>query len=109
MAFLYHWKDLFNDGRIFIIPSPRYILTKGKGQNRKVIYFYNDEEFEQNRNKYRGFEIRYIKGLGTLRATEYADVLNDESKWIKVTIDDESCFSTMFSPDVAPRKKLMSE
>ena len=106
---MYHWKELFDEGRVYIIPSPRYVLTKGKGQKRKVVYFYTEDEFEKERNKYRGYEIRYVKGLGTLRDYEYEEVINNESKWIKVIIDDPSCFATMYSDNVEARKKLMSE
>lgn len=109
LLFLYHWKGLFDEGRVYIIPSPRYVLTKGKGQKRKVIYFYDDESFEKERSKYKGYETRYIKGLGTLRDYEYEEVINNESKWIKVIIDDPSCFATMYSDNVEARKKLMSE
>lgn len=106
--FFYHWPDLFTQKRIFIVPSPRYVLTKGKGKNRKVVYFYDTTEYETNRIKYKGYEIRYIKGLATLRDYEYAEVLNREDQWICVEIDDPECLKIMYSPDVEPRKKLMA-
>lgn len=109
LLFLYHWKELFDEGRVYIIPSPRYVLTKGKGQKRKVVYFYDSESFEKERNKYKGYETRYIKGLGTLRDCEYEEVINNESNWIQVKIDDPKCFATMYSNNVEARKKLMSE
>ena len=109
LLFLYHWKELFEEGRVYLIQSPRYILTKGKGQKRRVIYFYDTKSFEQERDKYKGYEIRYIKGLGSLRPHEYFDVLNDESHWIQVTIDDSKCFEIMYANDSSPRKKLMNE
>ena len=106
--FFYHWPELFTQKRIFIIPSPRYVLTKGKGKKRQVVYFYDTEEFEANRSKYKGFETRYIKGLATLRDYEYAEALNREDQWICVEIDDPECLKTMYSPDVEPRKRLMA-
>ena len=109
LLFLYHWKELFDEGRVYIIPSPRYVLTKGKGQKRKIVYFYDDESFERERSKYKGYEVRYIKGLGTLRDCEYEEVINNESNWIQVKIDDPECFATMYSNNVEARKKLMSE
>lgn len=109
LLFLYHWKELFDEGRVFIIPSPRYVLTKGKGQKRKVIYFYDSESFEREREKYRGYEVRYVKGLGTLRDYEYQEVLENESRWIQVTIDDPKCFEVMYSDNVEARKNLMSK
>jgi DNA gyrase/topoisomerase IV subunit B len=108
LNFLYHWKELFEQKRVYIIPSPRYVLTKGKGAKRQVVYFYDTETYEAEHSKYKGYETRYIKGLATLRDYEYAEVLNNESKWIQVKIDDPECFKIMYSDNVEARKELMS-
>lgn len=108
LNFLYHWKALFDQKRVYIIPSPRYVLTKGKGAKRQVVYFYDTETYEAEHSKYKGYETRYIKGLATLRDYEYAEVLNNESKWIQVKIDDPECFKIMYSDNVEARKELMS-
>ena len=109
LNFFYLWPELFAQQRIFIIPSPRYVLTKGKGTNKKVVYFYDADTYEKEKEKYKGYETRYIKGLATLRDYEYAEVISNESNWINVTIDDPDAFRVMYSNDVEPRKKLMSE
>lgn len=108
LNFFYLWPDLFAQNRIYIIPSPRYVLTKGKGASRKVRYFYDTETYEKEKNKYKGYEIRYIKGLATLRDYEYEEVISNESNWVHVTIDDPSAFRIMYSENVTERKKLMS-
>lgn len=100
---------MFEQKRIYIIPSPRYVLTKGKGSTRKVIYFYDSESFEKNKSNYTNYETRYIKGLATLRDYEYEEVISNESNWIQVNIDNPEAFRIMYSSDVEPRKKLMSE
>lgn len=107
--FFYHWPELFAQHRIYIIPSPRYVLTKGKGTKRKVVYFYDSDSYDKERDKYKGYETRYVKGLATLRDYEYAEVLNNEDKWIQVNIDDPKCFETMYSDNVEARKELMSD
>ena len=108
LTFLYHWKELFDEGRVYIIATPRYVLTKGKGANRKVVYFYDSKTFEKERNKYKDYEVRYIKGLATLRDREYLDAITDESHWLEVKIDDPNCLKIMYSDDVSLRKNLMS-
>nr|DAH33771.1 MAG TPA: DNA TOPOISOMERASE IV, B SUBUNIT [Caudoviricetes sp.] len=107
LNFFYLWPDLFAQNRIYIRPSPRYVLTKGKGASRKVRYFYDTETYEKEKNKYKGYEIRYIKGLATLRDYEYEEVISNESNWVHVTIDDPSAFRIMYSENVTERKKLM--
>lgn len=106
--FLYHWPDLFTQHRVFLIRSPRYILTKGKGANKKIIYFYDTESFEKSRQNYKGYEIRYAKGLATLRDCEYAESINNEENWIEVEIDDPKALEIMYSDNVQARKELMS-
>ena len=66
------------------------------------------ETYEKEKNKYKGYEIRYIKGLATLRDYEYEEVISNESNWVHVTIDDPSAFRIMYSENVTERKKLMS-
>ena len=109
LNFFYLWPELFDQQRIYIIPSPRYVLTKGKGANKKVVYFYDADTYEKEKGKYKGYETRYIKGLATLRDYEYAEVISNESNWINVIIDDPDAFRVMYSNDVESRKKLMSE
>lgn len=108
LTFLYHWKELFDEGRIYIIATPRYVLTKGKGANRKVVYFYNTEDFEKKRTQYKDYEVRYIKGLATLRDYEYEEAITNTDNWIEVKIDDPNCLKIMYSDDVSLRKNLMS-
>lgn len=106
--FFSHWLDLFSQHRVFIVQSPRYVLTKGKGASRKVVYFYNTEDFEKKRAQYKDYEVRYIKGLATLRDYEYQEAITNTDNWIEVKIDDPNCLKIMYSDDVSLRKNLMS-
>lgn len=108
LNFLYHWPDLFKNKHVYIVQSPRYVLSKGKGASKKIIYFYDTETFEKQRQNYRGWEIRYIKGLATLRDQEYAEAINNEENWIQVEIDDPKALEIMYSDNVQARKELMS-
>ena len=108
LNFFYHWPDLFKNKHVYIVQSPRYVLSKGKGASKKIIYFYDTETFEKQRQNYRGWEIRYIKGLATLRDQEYAEAINNEDNWIQVEIDDPKALEIMYSDNVQARKELMS-
>lgn len=106
--FFYRWPSLFTLGKVYIIPSPRYIFTKNYGKkNEERFYCYSDEDYEANRGKYKGWELRYIKGLGSLRPKEFRDVLDAEERWIKVEMDDPNCLDIMFSSNVAARREIM--
>ena len=105
--FFSNWPSLFRKGKICVIPSPRYIIAKNRKKSKERIYCYSQEEYEAVRDKYKGYEIRYIKGLGSLDSVEYADVLNHEERWIQVELDDLSCLDTMFSSDVSARREIM--
>lgn len=109
LAFFHHWPSLFTEKRIYIIPSPLYVMTKRTGKTKQIHYFYNLEEYNKEKDKYKGYETRYIKGLATLRDYEYQTVIEDESKWIEVTIDDVDAFNVMFSSNVDARKQIMGE
>lgn len=106
--FLYRWKELFAQQKVYIVTSPRYIFTKNKGKkNEEHFYCYTYEEYEKVREKYKNWELRYIKGLGSLRPHEFKDVLNNEDRWLCVEIDDPKCFDIMFSSNVEERRKIM--
>lgn len=106
--FLYKWPDLFTQKKVYIVTSPRYIFTKNKGKkNEERVYCYNKEEYEQVLPKYKGYELRYIKGLGSLRPNEFKDVLNAEDKWQQIIIDDAHCLDIMFSNNVEERRTVM--
>jgi DNA topoisomerase-2 len=106
MQFLFLWPELFVQQRVQVVNSPIIILTKCSER----LYFFTKEEYMGwlQKNTSKGWEHRYIKGLGTLRSTETEDMLNDShGRWVTVEIDDPGCFRTMFSEDVEARRELM--
>lgn len=108
ICFFSRWPGLFTENKIYIIPSPRYIFTKNKGKaTEKRIYCYNKTEYDNVCDKYKDWELRYIKGLGSLRETEYRDVLNSPETWLTVELDDMACLDIMFSKNVNERRKIM--
>jgi DNA topoisomerase-2 len=106
LQFLFLWPELFAQGRVAIVNSPLIILTKGKERE----YFFSKKEYEGfiAKNPSKGWETRYIKGLGSLREAETEDMLNDSCRrWTTVEIDDPECFQVMYSDDVSGRRSLM--
>lgn len=106
--FFSKWTELFHQKRVFIVTSPRYIFTKNKGKkNEERVYCYDTKEYEEVRDKYKGWELRYIKGLGSLRPKEYRDVLDMTDRWLCVELDDMKALDIMFSSNVEERRKIM--
>ena len=108
LNFLYNWPELFESGIIHFVNSPLWIATKGTGKSRQVEYFYSTEEFQKKRDKLKGYDFRYIKGLGSLRDYEYQYAINNESKWERIEIDDPKWFAVMFDgKEIDARKNLL--
>ena len=106
--FLSRWPELFKQRKVYVVTSPMYIFTKNKGKkNEERVYCYNKKEYEDVRDKYKGCELRYIKGLGSLRPKEYRDVLDNIDRWLCVELDDMKALEIMFSDNVMERRKIM--
>lgn len=105
VAFFYKfWPKLFDEGRVSLLKTPIMIASKGKDTQ----WFYTYDSAEEFKNNQKGYEIRYIKGLGLLTKEEYRQILN-EPVLQKITVDDASYFQLMFSKDVDGRKQFMME
>lgn len=105
VAFFYKfWPKLFSEGKIMMLKTPIMIASKGK----ETFWAYTYEEAEEFKQNNRGWEIRYIKGLGLLTALEYDSILNNPVLY-KITVEDveSSLFEMMFGNDSIPRKTFM--
>jgi len=100
--FLYKWPELFEQGRVKLIDTPKYIL-RGK-KDRK--YFYTDEEWKNYNGTMQGYELAYIKGLGSLEIDEYCDILKNP-RLKTIIIEDSSFLDLMYGPEVSLRKTFM--
>ena len=107
--FFNNWPELFENHRIAIVNSPRYVVTNRKTKEFK--FYYNTEEYLKVQDKIDSskFETRYIKGLGSLRNKEMKAVLADRSHLEFIEIDDPEALKIMYSGDSGPRKKLLAE
>jgi DNA topoisomerase-2 len=105
LAFFYKfWPRLLAEKRIHITRSPIMISTNGKDAK----WFFTYTEANEFKSTCKGYNHRYIKGLGSLTETEYDRVINDPVL-DTVTIDDANYFQIMFGSDAQLRKELMNE
>lgn len=78
LAFFYkYWPSMFDDQRIMFVKTPVIIAQNPKDLKENKWYF-DLNEFENDKaNIKKNWEIRYIKGLGSLEEEEYSRVVND--------------------------------
>ena len=103
------WPDLFEMKKVWIVPSPRYVLYRNyEKKSEERGYAWNREEFDAEMQTGKWQTYRYVKGLGSLQPVEYKEMLAQEDRYLCVDIDDISCIRTMFdSGCVAERRKIM--
>ena len=109
MAALAHIAPQFiREGRLCWLRSPLHIVHDGK----KEIYYFTDEELEQNRHKIRG-EVQRNKGLGSLEPEQAREsMFNPEHQRLDVMEYSEDAMNLLYSlmgEDVAPRRDFIME
>lgn len=100
IAFFSRWPELFEKKKIRYIRTPIIIAKIG----REEKWFYSLDEFAPFRDKAK--EVRYIKGLGSLRKEDYDRVLGDQLKYDTIVLGDEhkDVLELCFGDDSDPRK-----
>ena len=103
------WPGIYSLKKIWIVPSPRYVLYRNQDKkNEERDYCWNKEEFEEKMATGHWTSFRYVKGLGSLNPVEYKEMLADEDRYLCVDIDDMQCIRTMFASEcVDERRKVM--
>lgn len=108
VLFFSRWPELFKHNRIKIVKSPRWILTSKKEE----LFFYSDGEYENfsKGKSLKDYEVRYIKGLGSLRKHEYSKMIN-EPKFVDVKLNDnyKEWLEMLFGNNADLRKGWMLE
>lgn len=62
------------------------------------------------KEKYKGWELRYIKGLGSLREHEYSEVVNNpQYDIVDLGPDWEELFEMLLGDEAELRKQWMSQ
>lgn len=110
LSFFYkYWPGLFKDKRVMFVKTPVIIAQNPKDLTDNKWY-YSLPEFEKAKEKLpKNWEIRYIKGLGSLEEHEYSRVINDPVFDI-VEMDDNATelFEILYGDSSQLRKDWLS-
>ncbi len=103
--FAKNFPELFLAGRIYRAISPIVIASKGYEEK----FFFTNEEFHKEEDKLKGWEISYIKGLGSLQDQHYDFMLNNQ-RLMKFTIKNKNYMDTIkiwFDKSTSLRKEIL--
>jgi DNA gyrase subunit B len=111
--FFRNYKQLIENGNVYIAQPPLYQVKTGK----KIEYVFNDEDLVEYRKAHKNgkFDLKRFKGLGEMNPTElWETTLNPENRLLKqVTIEDgletEQLFTVLMGSEVAPRRDFIME
>jgi DNA gyrase/topoisomerase IV subunit B len=73
IQFFSKWPDLFLQKRIKRLNTPLFVARKKKQDTK---YFYSAEAYEDVKSKLGGWEVEYMKGLGSLIEEDYRFAIN---------------------------------
>ncbi len=105
---LFHqfWPELFDkqyEPIVYRLVAPNVVASKGK----KREHFSRRSEYEGQKDKYKGWSIEYMKGLGSMWKEDWEMVLSGETDTLIPIIDDgkvKNTLSLLFSEDADARK-----
>lgn len=107
--FYQFWPDLFDPAyppMVFRLIAPNVVVSKGQ----KRVHFSSRQQYEKEKNKYKGWGVEYMKGLGSLTIEDWEMVLlNGTGEVLPFTHDTQmpSTLTLLFGPDSGPRKEWL--
>ena len=105
-ALRYLAPEFLNEGRLYWLRSPLYIVKNGK----KESYYYSDEEFNKVRGSIKG-EVQRCKGLGALSADQSrASMFSSEFQRLDQLIPTEEALVTLeelMGEEIEPRREFV--
>lgn len=105
------WPELFDKGYepiVYRLVAPNVCLVKGKQR----IHFSRRSDYEKVKDKYKGYEVRYYKGLGSMAPEDWEMVLSGKTDTMIPIVDDgdmEEVLSLLFSDDSDARKQWLTK
>jgi len=107
-----YWPALFDPNYepfVHRLVAPNVCATKGK----KRVHFTTLADFEKQKNKYKGWEIAYYKGLGSMVKKDWEMILSGASDTLIPIVDDGHIKETLHllfgAPPEARRQWLQGE
>ena len=111
LLFFNHFPELFEQNMICRVMSPLIICTKQSGKTTQTAEFYNMNEFESQSSKYKGWTLKYIKGLGGLSKGpngEYTKMMmSPRFKYFTKDSFADNTLKTWFAKGIAQTRKDM--
>ncbi len=101
------WPELFDPTKpptVYRLVAPNICLTK-KGKPR--IHFPNRQTYEANKHKYKGYDVHYYKGLGSMEPEDWEMILHNDSECYVPIVDDgnlKDMLALLFNDDSDARK-----
>jgi DNA gyrase/topoisomerase IV subunit B len=109
--FYQFWPELFDPSYtpiIYRLVAPNVCLVKGTQR----IHFTTRGEYEKVKTKYKGFDVRYYKGLGSMGKADWDMILSGKTK-ADIPITDDGCLDgvleLLFGNDAQARKVWLTE
>jgi DNA gyrase/topoisomerase IV subunit B len=105
------WPELFDqdyEAFIYRLVAPNVALTKGK----KRVHFTNREQYEKAKNRYKGWNVNYYKGLGSMVKDDWEMILSGKTDTLIPITDDGKMKETLellFGPSADNRKVWLQE
>lgn len=101
MQFFSHWPKLFQEKRIFRVQSPLYVARK---TGKKDLIYYTQADYD--REHLIGYDVSYIKGLGSLETSDYKQVV-DSPVLTMIEWDNNMSLNMAFGDSADARKSWM--
>lgn len=107
----YQWPELFDNNYepyIHRLMAPNVCLVKGD----KRIHFPTFAEYERQEQKYKGYEVKYYKGLGGMVTEDWEMILSGKTDTLLPITDNgkiKDVLQLLFSPDSDARKEWLQK
>lgn len=104
------WPELLDPNRepvLYRMIAPNVCLVKGKHR----VHFAKRADYEKVKHKYKGYEIRYYKGLGSMSKEDWDMCLSGETDTMVPIVDDgkmDAVMHLLFSDDAEARKAWLT-
>jgi topoisomerase-4 subunit B len=108
--FYQFWPELFDKNYepiVYRLIAPNVCVIKGKQR----LHFSSRDAYEKVKDKYKGCEVRYYKGLGSMTMEDWEMILSGKTDTMIPIINDgkmDSTLKLLFSEDSEPRKAWLT-
>jgi DNA gyrase/topoisomerase IV subunit B len=108
--FFQFWPELFDKSYepiLYRLVAPNICLVKGKQR----LHFSRRSDYEKVKDKYKGYEVRYYKGLGSMVPADWEMVLSGKTDTMIPIVDDGQIAPTLkllFGEDADARKEWLT-